>query len=60
MFENETDPLDNRLISASNVALTPHVAWNTDIAVTAIHEEVGNNVVRYLSGERPESVVNGI
>lgn len=60
VFENETDPLDNRLISASNVALTPHVAWNTDIAVTAIHEEVGDNIVRYLNGERPISVVNGI
>ena len=60
VFEDEKSPVDKRLTSARNVALTPHVAWNTDVAVTAIHEEVGNNVVRYLKGERPESIVNGI
>ena len=60
VFENETKPLDIRLVNAKNAVLTPHVAWNTDVAVTAIHEEVGNNVVRYLKGERPESVVNKI
>ena len=60
VFENETAPLDIRLTGADNVVLTPHVAWNTDVAVTAIHEEVGNNIVRYLKGERPESIVNGI
>ena len=60
VFENETDPIDKRLIGAKNTVLTPHVAWNTDIAVTAIHEEVGNNIVRYFKGERPESIVNKI
>ena len=58
VFENEIEPIDQRLINARNVVLTPHVAWNTDIAVTAIHEEVGDNIVRYFNGERPESVVN--
>ena len=60
VFEDERNPVDQRLINAKNTVLTPHVAWNTDIAVTAIHEEVGNNIARYLRGERPESVVNGI
>lgn len=60
VFEDERSPLDKRLVNARNVALTPHVAWNTDIAVTAIHEEVGDNIVRYLKGERPISVVNKI
>ena len=60
VFEDEKSPLDKRLVNADNVALTPHVAWNTDIAVTAIHQEVGDNIVRYLNGERPISIVNGI
>ena len=58
VFENETAPVDQRLIDAKNAVLTPHVAWNTDVAVTAIHEEVGDNIVRYLKGERPNSIVN--
>lgn len=60
VFENETIPVDERLINAKNAVLTPHVAWNTDVAVTAIHEEVGDNIVRYLKGERPHSIVNGM
>lgn len=60
VFEDEKNPVDERLVKAKNAVLTPHVAWNTDVAVTAIHEEVGDNIVRYLKGERPESVVNGI
>ena len=58
VFEDEKSPVDPRLVNAPNAVLTPHVAWNTDVAVTAIHEEVGDNIVRYLNGERPESVVN--
>lgn len=60
VFEDEKSPVDSRLTGAKNAVLTPHVAWNTDIAVSAIHEEVGDNIVRYFKGERPESVVNGI
>ena len=58
VFEDETNPLDERLTMNKSAVLTPHVAWNTDVAVTAIHEEVGDNVVRYLRGERPHSIVN--
>lgn len=58
VFEDENNPLDERLTSSDRAVLTPHVAWNTDVAVTAIHEEVGDNVVRYLRGEKPESIVN--
>ena len=58
VFEDETSPLDERLTTCKNAVLTPHVAWNTDVAVTAIHEEVGDNIVRYLKGERPDSIVN--
>lgn len=58
VFEDEKNPLDERLTSSQYAVLTPHVAWNTDVAITAIHEEVGDNVVRYLKGERPQSIVN--
>ena len=58
VFEEETHPVDARLINAKNAVLTPHVAWNTDVALVAIHEEVGDNLVRYLKGERPHSIVN--
>ena len=58
VFEDEKNPIDERLTSSPNAVLTPHVAWNTDVALVAIHEEVGDNVVRYLKGERPNSIVN--
>ena len=58
VFENEGSPVDKRLIDSPCAVLTPHVAWNTDVAVTALHEEVGDNIVRYLKGERPHSIVN--
>ena len=58
VFENETIPVDERLIHAKNAVLTPHVAWYTDVADTALHKEVCDNVVRYLKGTRPNSIVN--
>lgn len=60
VFEDETKPLNDRLRSAENVVLTPHVAWNTDDALLSLHEEVGDNIVRYFMGERPHSIVNGL
>ena len=60
VFENETVPVDERLANSPRAVLTPHVAWNTDTAVVALHKEVGDNVVRYLKGERPHSIVNGL
>lgn len=58
VFEDEKNPINKRLAYSPYAVLTPHVAWNTDIALVAIHEEVGDNVVRYLNGERPHSIVN--
>lgn len=58
VFENETGGIDKRMLSMQNVALTPHVAWNTAEASRAIHEEVVGNVLRYIRGEVPESIVN--
>ena len=41
-----------------NVALTPHVAWNTYEGMEALHIEVTENVIRFLEGKVPESIVN--
>ena len=60
VFEDESGGIDPRLPKMANVVLTPHVAWNTTEATVAIHEEVGNNVAKYLRGERPDSIVNGL
>jgi len=60
VFEDESGGIDPRLPAMDNVVLTPHVAWNTAEAVVAIHEEVAANVAKYLRGERPNSIVNGL
>jgi len=60
VFENEAGGLDPRFLALPNAVLTPHVAWNTREATLAIHEEVTGNVLRFLRGERPESIVNGL
>lgn len=60
VFENETGGLDPRFLKLPNAVLTPHVAWNTKEATLAIHEEVTGNVLRFVRGERPESIVNGL
>ena len=60
VFEDETGGVDPRLLQQYNVVLTPHVAWNTAEAVAAIHDEVATNVARYLDGNRPDSIVNGL
>ena len=60
VFEDEGGGIDPRLPEQYNVVLTPHVAWNTIEAVGALHEEVAANVAKYLSGQRPDSIVNGL
>ena len=58
VFENESGELDSRMLTMKNVALTPHVAWNTFEGMEALHQEVTDNVVRFLAGNTPESIVN--
>ncbi len=60
VFEDESGKMDKRLANAPLAVLTPHVAWNTPDAIVTLHHEVTDNVVRYLRGERPESIVNGL
>ena len=58
VFEDETGNIDSRILTMKNVTLTPHVAWNTYEGTMALHEEVTNNVLSFLEGNRPESIVN--
>ena len=60
VFEDEKGGMDKRMLEAKNVVLTPHVAWNTPEAVVALHKEVADNIIRFLGGERPVSIVNGL
>lgn len=58
VFEDESGGLDKRMLTMKNVALTPHVAWNTFEGMEALHKEVTDNVVQFLDGKEPESIVN--
>lgn len=58
VFEDESGNIDKRFFYMENVILTPHVAWNTIEAKEALHKEVTDNVIRFLNGESPESIVN--
>lgn len=60
VFEDESGGMDKRMLEASNVVLTPHVAWNTPEAAFALHKEVADNIIRFFGGERPQSIVNGL
>ncbi len=60
VFEVEGAEIDRRLVEAPNVVLTPHLASNTWEANAALDKEVTDNVVRYIKGERPENIVNGL
>lgn len=60
VFEDESGGIDKRMLSMKNVALTPHVAWNTFEGMEALHKEVTDNVIRFLNGEAVESIVNNI
>ncbi len=60
VFEDENGYLDKRILEAENAVLTPHIAWNTPDALENLHKEVTDNVCRYLSEKRPESIVNGL
>ena len=60
VFEDESGNIDPRILKMKQVTLTPHVAWNTVEGAAALHEEVTGNVLRFLDGNRPESIVNGL
>ncbi|MBQ2941611.1 MAG: C-terminal binding protein [Clostridia bacterium] len=58
VLEEEPVAEDNPLLTMSNVVLSPHVAWNSFEGVDDLHKEVTDNVMRFINGETPVSIVN--
>ena len=58
VLEEEPVKPNNPLLSMSNVVLSPHVAWNSYEGVDDLHKEVTDNVMRFINGETPVSIVN--
>ena len=58
VYENyPTDPA-SPLLQPENLILTPHIAWNTVESFEALHQEVTEEVVRFLEGKPNLNVVN--
>jgi D-3-phosphoglycerate dehydrogenase len=58
VFEDEPVPSDSRLLSLSNLVLSPHVAWYTEESIVNLHQEVVDEVLRFLNGDLPLNIVN--
>ena len=54
-----TEPIaaDNPLLSARNIAITPHLAWATREARKRLMASTAENIRAYLDGE-PQNLVN--
>ncbi len=55
----EPAALDNPLRTASNVLLTPHIAWTTPEALNRLSSCVCSNLKSFLDG-KAENIVNGV
>ncbi len=51
--------VDNPLLGAKNIIITPHIAWAARPSRERLMEQTAKNVAAYLSGQ-PINVVNGI
>jgi D-3-phosphoglycerate dehydrogenase len=58
VFCSEPPPMDNPLLSAPNVILTPHMAGVTTEAVIRTAITLANDCVRAANGEKPRNCVN--
>jgi D-3-phosphoglycerate dehydrogenase len=58
VFCSEPPPMDNPLLSAPNVILTPHMAGVTTEAVIRTAIALAHDVVRAAHGENPRNCVN--
>jgi len=58
VYENYPRELGNPFHALDNIVLTPHIAFNTVEAVEALHEEVTEEVVRFLQGKPNLNIVN--
>jgi len=58
VFEKEPVDSGNPLLKMDNVVVTPHSASHSTVSLKQIGTNVGQEVVRVLSGRWPKSVVN--
>lgn len=49
---------DSPLLGLHNVIITPHIAWYSEQAITALQTSVAWEVVNVLSGHQPKNLVN--
>jgi D-3-phosphoglycerate dehydrogenase len=57
VVEGEPGP-DQRLLDQSNVIVTPHVAFSSDVSIQELRRRASEEVVRVLSGSAPEQPCN--
>lgn len=58
VFAEEPPPMDHPLYALDNVILTPHIAAHTEEAMVRMAEEAVDNLLTFLDGGIPESLVN--
>ncbi len=58
VFEDEPLKPDSKLLTFSNVVMTPHIAWFSDEAMVDLHKEITDNVLGYLQNGVPNNAVN--
>lgn len=58
VYEQEPLPKDSPLLHMSNVICTPHCAWYTQEAVTAVQEKAAQEAANVLTGHAPWHAVN--
>jgi len=58
VWEDEPVARDSPLLAMDNVIATPHAAYFSTAAVTAVPRRCGEEIARVLTGQRPLNVVN--
>lgn len=58
VYEEEPVKPDNPLLHMDNVIATPHCAWYSETAITALQRKVAEEVVNVLKGNEPFHCVN--
>lgn len=56
-FSKEPLPVDDELIGERRVLLSPHIAWKSDEAESALQRGAAEEMVRILTGGRPNSQI---
>lgn len=58
VFEQEPTPSDNPLFKLENVIVTPHSIALTDEFYTIMWEDITNQIIQMMRGEKPATLVN--